>query len=280
MKLDIFEKLNDASLSRSEFTLLPFLSRKYYEQTAKERFSMLDSHIDKNHVDWNIRIQSNTDFASLLGTYIKSNLSEFNKKKRIKLIELGSSLGAITTLFALKEITSFGLLDKVDIWLLDIYKKGLDETKKLKFNIELILDEAKFGNDSDRKLLKTKLKSASIIKANILNLPQNLPHFDIVLSGFAHHHLNIYDKKIACLEMERITKKGAIISVGDLFFSYSSFIKWLKKHRNEINEKSEKIPYAIESFIPIKTHINLFEKSDFLFQILNEYYYCFCLVKK
>lgn len=280
MNLDIFGKLNDATLSREEFALLPLLDRKDYEETGKKRFSRLDSHINKTHVDWKMRIQSNIDLASLLGKYIKNNLSEFNKKERIKLIELGSSLGAITTLLALMEITRAGLLDKVDIWLLDIYRKGLDDTKKLQFNIDLILNEGKFGSESDKKLLKTKLKSASIIKANILKLPRNLPRFEIVLSGFTHHHLNIYDKKIACVEMENIARKGAFIGVGDLFFNYSDFIKWLKKHRNEKNNKNEKIPYAIESFIPLEEHINLFEKSDLLFQLFKNNYYCFCLVKK
>lgn len=280
MKLDVFEKLNDATLTRKEFDSLLFLDRKKYEDTAQKRFSKLDAHIDKKHVDWKMRIQSNVDFASLLGKYIKNNLSEFNNKGRIKLIELGSSLGAITTLFALREIARVGLLDKVDIWLLDIYKKGLDDTKKLKFNIDLILNEDKYCGKYDKTLLKTKLRSATIIKANILKLPQKLPVFDILLSGFTHHHLNICDKKIACLEMEKIARQGALIDVGDLFFDYSSFMKWLKKHKNEKNNKNERIPYAIESFIPIRTHINLFENSDFLFQILKKNYYCFCLVKK
>lgn len=277
---DIYRKLNNATLSKKEFDVLPFLDRKNYEDTAQKRFSKLDSHIDKKHVDWKMRIQSNVDLASLLGQYINNNLSEFNKKKKIKLIELGSSLGAVTTLFALREIAKVGLLDKVDVWLLDMYKKGLDDTKKLKFNIDLILNEGKYYGKYDKTLLKTKLRSATIIKANILKLPPKLPVFDIVLSGFTHHHLNIYDKKIACLEMEKIARQGALIDVGDLFFDYSSFMKWLKKHKNEKNNKNERIPYAIESFIPIEGHINFFEKSDFLFQVLKKNYYCFCFVKK
>lgn len=280
IELDISRKLNNAKLSKKEFDSLLFFNRKSYEETAKKRFSRLDSHIDENHVDWQMRVQSNADCASLLGQCFKNNLFQFNKKERIKLIELGSSLGAITTLFALREINRFGFIDKVDVWLLDIYRKGLNDTKKLKFNVDLILSDGRFGSDYDKKLMKEKLKSASIIKANILKLPPKLPQFDILLSGFTHHHLNIYDKKIACLEMEKIARKGAIINVGDLFFDYLNFIKWLRKHVNEKNKNNEKVPYAIESFIPMKAHINLFEKSDFLFHVSKECYYCFCLVKK
>ncbi len=196
------------------------------------------------------------------------------------MIELGSSLGAITTLFTLREISRIGLLDKVDIWLLDIYKRGLDETKKLKFDIDLILKDGEFGDDFDKNLLKTKLSLAVVVRANITDLPKNLPRFDIVLSGFTHHHLNIHDKKVVCLEMEKIAKRGAFIGVGDLYFDYSNFIKWLKKHKNEKNKKGERVPYAIESFIPIRKHIAFFNKSEFQSKVIKKYYYCFSLIKK
>ncbi|MFH1233574.1 MAG: class I SAM-dependent methyltransferase [Patescibacteria group bacterium] len=280
MNLEIFKKLNNATLTKEEFNLLPFLDREDYVETAKIRFSKLDSHIDKKHIDWKIRIQANNNLSLLLRKYIEKNLQKFNKSKKINLIELGSSLGAITTLFALREIDKAGLLSKVDIWLLDIYKRGLDETKKLKFNIDLILKDGKFGNKFDKNLLKEKLKSASIIKADIIKLPKNLPRFDIILSGFTHHHLNIADKKTACFEMEKIAKKNAFIGVGDLFFDYQQFIKWLKKHKNEKNTKREKIPYAIESFIPIRKHIAFFNKIHFQFKVIKKYYYCFYLTKK
>lgn len=280
MNLEIFRKLNNATLTKEEFNSLPFLDREDYIGTAKIRFFKLDSHIDKKHIDWKIRVQANNNLSLLLRKYIRKNLSKFNKSKKINLIELGSSLGAITTLFALREIDRAGLLSKVDIWLLDIYKKGLDETRKLEFNVDLILKDGKFGNKLDKNLLKAKLKSASIIKTDIIKLPKSLPKFDIILSGFTHHHLNIADKKIACFEMEKIAKKNAFIGVGDLFFNYQQFIEWLKKHKNEKNKKQEKIPYAIESFIPIRKHINFFNRSTFQFQIFKKYYYCFYLTKK
>lgn len=189
-------------------------------------------------------------------------------------------MGAITTLFALREFGKAGLLNKVGIWLLDIYKRGLEKTRKSEFNIDLILKDGKFGDKFDKNLLKAKLKSASIIKADIIKLPKNLSKFDIILSGFTYHHLNVTDKKTACLEMEKIARKGAFIGVGDLFFNYPDFIKWLKKHKNEKNKKQEKIPYAIESFIPIKKHINFFDESSLQLQVLKKCYYCFYLIKK
>lgn len=75
MKLEIFKKLNNATLTREEFNLLPFLDREDYIKTAKMRFSKLDSHIDKKHIDWKIRIQANNNLVLLLRKYIKKKSS-------------------------------------------------------------------------------------------------------------------------------------------------------------------------------------------------------------
>jgi hypothetical protein len=69
MNLDIFRKLNNATLSREEFKLLPFLDKENYITTTKERFSKLDSHINNKHIDWKVRIQANNDLALLLRKY-------------------------------------------------------------------------------------------------------------------------------------------------------------------------------------------------------------------
>jgi len=279
MQKEIIEKLNNATISKKEFKLLPYLDRKIYKETAKKRFSSLDIHLDKKHIDWKIRIQANNDFALCLRHYINKNLPYLKKLEEIKIIELGSSLGAITTLFALRELARFNLLNKTKIWLLDIYKGGLIETKKLNFNLDLIIKEGKFGKNFNTELLKSKLKSANVSEADILKLPKNLPQFDIVLSGFTHHHLNVSDKELACKEMERITKKKGFIGVGDLFFTYDKFIKWLKKHKGERDKKGERVPYAVESFIPILKHTLFFKKSKIQLKSVKDYYYVFYLRK-
>jgi len=280
MKNRIVENLNNATLSKEEFESLPYLDRKIYQETAKKRFSSLDTHLDKNHIDWKIRVWANDDLAFCLRDYINKNFKYLNSLKEIKIIELGSSLGAITTLFTLRELNRFNLLKRTKIWLLDIHKQGLIETKKLKFNLPLIMKEGKFGKDFNTNLLKIKLKSANIIGADILKLPQNLPQFNIVLSGFVHHHLNLFDKELACKEMERITKKDGFIGVGDLFFTYDKFISWLKKHKKERNKQGKRIPYAVESFIPIATHNSFFQHSRLQSKSLKSCYYIFYLKKK
>lgn len=276
MQKEIIEKLNNATLSEKEFKSLPYLDREIYKETAQKRFSSLDTHLDKKHIDWKTRVRANNDLALCLRDYINRNPSYLNNLKEIKIIELGSSLGAITTLFALRELNRFNLLNKTRIWLLDIYKEGLIKTKRIEFNLGLIIREGRFGENFNTRLLKEKLKSANLIKADILSLPK-LPQFDIILSGFTHHHLNLDDKIIACKEMENIAKKNSFIGVGDLFFNYKKFITWLKNHKNEYNKEGKRIPYAVESFIPIAKHASFFRKSKLILKSLKNSYYVFYL---
>ena len=277
MNQKIVDKLNNATLSKSEFKSLLYLERKIYQQTANERFTKLDFHLDSKHVDWKLRIQANKDFALCVRHYIRKNLSDLKKVEEIKIIELGASLGAITTMFVLKELSKYDLLKKSKIWLLDVNKEGLLRTKKLNFNLSLLLKYIGFKKNSDIEILKKKLKSANIIKGDILKLLKNLPKFDFIISGFIHHHLNIFDKKIACKEMEKLTKKKGFIGIGDLYFNYIQFIKWLKKHKKEVNKKGQRIPYAIESFIPIQKHVSFFKSSKLQFQSVKNCYYVFYL---
>ncbi|MFH0852683.1 MAG: hypothetical protein V1845_03725 [bacterium] len=101
----IFNKLNNATLTKEEFKLLPYLERKIYQDTAKKRFSKLDSHLSPEHIDWKIRVRANNDLSLVLNDCLKKNLLKLKRVEKINLIEIGFSLGASTTLFVLRELT-------------------------------------------------------------------------------------------------------------------------------------------------------------------------------
>ncbi len=279
MNLEIFNKLNNATLTEKDFIILPYLEQNSYEESANLRFSKLDTHLETSHVDWHDRIAANSELSILLDDYLRKNKCLLAEKNTINLIELGSSLGAITTLLSLKVLANHSLLQKTQIWLSDIYAPGLEKTKRLEFNLSLILEKS----GVDRKhfqLIAKKISEAQIACANITQLPKNLPQFDIILSGFTHHHLNTENKELACKEMEKIARKGAFLGVGDLFFEYKEFIQWLKKHMNEKNSNGERIPYAIESFIPLNDHIAFFAESNLQLKHQKQKFYTFYLIKK
>jgi len=278
MNRSILKGLNDATLTRQEFDTLPFLDQRDYMESAGARFSRLDTHLDPSHIDWGDRIAANSELGSLLEDYLNHDGRMLGEKETINLLELGSSLGAITTLLSLNVLAKHGLLERVQVWLSDIYGEGLEKTKRLEFDLFALL-EACGVDRAYFELISLKISEANIICADIARLPKDLPKFDIVLSGFTHHHLNLENKELACKEMERFAASCAFIGVGDLYFEYDEFIEWLEKHTRERNSKGEKVPYALESFIPVEQHVGLFTESISRLKRKRPKFYAFYLVK-
>lgn len=274
----IISKLQDGTISREEFAALLFLDRRIYEETAKVRFSSLDTNCNPNHPDFMLRLEVNAHLKEPIGSYVKRNKEYLGKKRKVKVIELGASLGAISSLSVLEELYHAGLIDKVDLTILDICKEPLDKTKAIDFDLLGLYNRANltipFGT------LKKILENTQVIEGNALDTQQPDDEYTISIAAFTHHHLNIYDKEIACRELERITSNRGIIIVGDLTFSYEEFIKWLGKHQTELNSKGQRVPYAVESFISLQQHQNLFCNSSPIFKKEYPQHYIFAMERK
>src|SRR3989344_4356082 len=260
----IVDTLQNATIGRVEFEILPYLDRRLYEGTARDRFSSLDTHLNPDQPDFNLRLEVNAHLKDAIDSYIKQNMGYLQGQDKIRVIELGSSLGAISSLYVLDGLHEAGLADKVELTLVDICSEPLEKTKQLDFDLQEIYKKANFSVPVET--LRRILQDAKIIQGNSLVTQQPDNSYTISLSAFAHHHLNIYDKEIACRELERITAENGGIIVGDLTFSYDDFVEWLTKHQTERNSQGQRVPYAVESFVSLKQHQDFFRDSSLVFK--------------
>ncbi len=274
----IVATLQSGTISREEFKVLPYLDRRLYEKTARTRFSSLDTNIKTNHPDFDLRLKVNAQLRETVDFYLKQNRKYLENEKKIKVIELGASLGAISSLYVLDSLYKTGLVDKVELTLLDICLEPLQRTKKIDFDISRVHGKAGFAIPVEK--LRKILQYARIVKGNSLetNLPNNV--YNISLAAFTHHHLNIFDKKLACKELERITAQNGGIVVGDLTFSYKEFVEWLRKHRTEHNSMGKGVLYAIESFVTLEQHKSFFRSSFLLLKRSGHQHYVFSMMKR
>ncbi len=273
----IFNKLQDASISKEDFACLWNLEQQSFEETAMQRFSKLDNNLSLSHTDITLRLEINSVIREQVWKYIQVQQNFLHEQKVINLIEVGASLWAISSIYSLDALYIAGFIDKVQLTLLDICKHPLEETQKINFDIVLLHKLCQLTIPLE--ILKDIITNAEIITGNCLSL-QESQKYTIALAPFTHHHLNVASKKLAVQQLEKITQKGWGIIVGDLFFTYESFIPRLQKHKNEKNSKGERVPYAIESFIPIEKHISLFENSNIVNKKEWDIFYCFSLLKK
>ena len=168
-----------------------------------------------------------------------------------------------------------GLADKVELTILDICGEPLERTKQLDFDIQGLYEKADFSIPLEN--IKKILQNARIVEVNVLETQQPDNSYTISLSAFSHHHLNIYDKELACKELERIATKNGGLIVGDLTFSYSDFVEWLRKHQTERNSQGQRVPYAVESFVSLEKHQDFFSNSSLVFQRQYPQHYVFAM---
>ncbi|MFC1682550.1 class I SAM-dependent methyltransferase, partial [Nanoarchaeota archaeon] len=170
-----------------------------------------------------------------LENYIKKNFNQLKKSKKIKLLDIGPCGGAITTLFALRSLDKFNLLDKVEIYLLDIVPDVINLTKKRNFDLpKEMIKEYGFGFAGESGQKYKKLMQSNKVKGIIGDgetLPKTVRDMDIVLAGYLHHHMNLITRKNLAAQMERATKKGGFIGVVDFYVqNYEEYMNWYRPH--------------------------------------------------
>lgn len=260
-------------LTENEFNLLPFLDSRLFVESAQKRFTGWQSPFDKNYLDWKRRILIQHKMCTSLKLALEKNLSSFQEKSDIKILYLGAALGSISSYFSLNVLKQFGFLNKTSIYLYDLLPEPLALTKHGSFEFtEEAAKDCGIGDQFTPAEYKSALSNCEIICGNIVDLPDGMKDFDIVIAPYIHHHLNIYDKEKACQEMQRVLRPGGIAVIGDLFFDYKGFSKWLSYH------KVETISYALESFISAETHIKFFKNPEIVNVEKGDIFYNFSLI--
>ncbi len=261
------------TLTKEEFKLLPYIDGRMYLTSATTRFSGWISPFDPNYLDWARRVKIQKNLSKSLKVALESEMREFQKREQIKIIYLGAALGSISSYFSLAVLKEYGLLNKSKVFLYDLLPEPLGLTKQglFEFSQEAAQSTGLLEVFSPKEY-KAALANCEIVTGNITNLPEDFADFDIAVAPYIHHHLNIFDKRLACQEMQRILRQGGIALIGDLTFDYDSFLTWLAYHI------TEDLPYALESFIPLQEHMNFFKSPKFMNRFQGDIFYNFSVV--
>ena len=176
----IVVKLQDGTISKEEFEALPYLDRRLFEETAKNRFSSLDTHLGPSHPDFDFRLEVNAHLREGADSYVKKNKEYLERQDKVKVIEVGASLGAISSLYVIDGLYKTGLTDKIELTLLDICKEPLEKTKRLDFDIQGIYELVGLSIPIEilRKILQHKELSAL----------ENYIQFGVFLTIQQSHH--------------------------------------------------------------------------------------------
>jgi len=262
LKYDLIRIISKRPESQEELNKRRLFSQVVYLISSIWRFNILKSIYVKNKAEQEVfPIIGNLQLSEGLREYLTTKYNSFNKLNKIKVVDVGAAGGALTSLYTLKVLDEFNLLKKVELNLVDIAEEALIACKRLKFEIPYnVLNNFGFKKYTSlhfNRILK-KIEESNLYCCDITSIPNTLENSDIIVSGFTHHHLNLPAKEKACKNMLKIAKTGAFIGITDECLDIKQYLYWYDKHSYEVNEIGEKVPIAMESFIQLYDHIDMF----------------------
>ena len=242
-----------------------------YLNSSIIRFGRHDDYIkEKLLVDF-FAIKGNLMIVEGLKIHIKDRLEFFKETAKIRILDVGPAIGAISTLLVLQALEKFSLLEKSQVYLLDASQRVIDKTQEGNFFYpSSILDQ-----DLKPKLIK-KIKSSRAEMGLADKIPWDNDYFDITLSGFLFHHLHRDIKPLAAKEIMRTLAPNGFLGVAEEWFDdYAE--EYAKHHKND------QIPLAYEDIISYADLAMMFPDLDIFFTYgtdYKEHCYTFCGVKR
>jgi SAM-dependent methyltransferase len=233
-----FEYETPVDLDEELFYLHPLMDVSVLEQGAVRRFpsGVNEKYISEKFFEDRWVSEGNNELANRLEQYLNENLERLQQQDVIRLIDIGPCGGAITTLFALRALDRVGLLEKTQVAMLDIVPNVLEATKAGQFIVpnEMIQEYDLVFAGGDGEKYKTLLadEKTTYYLGDGEKLPDEvIGQFDIVLSAYTHHHMNLHGRKLLCEQMEEAAREGGFIGVADFYvLSYEDYMKWYKPH--------------------------------------------------
>lgn len=234
------------------------------------RFGRLKNYIqEKLLVDY-FAIEGNLAMIDGLRLYIKNNLEFLQKCPKIKILDVGPAIGALSTLLTLQALNEFDLLDKSYVYLVDVSANVIDNTQKCDFTFPDSLVNPKLKG----KICK-KLRESKSLVGSAETLQWQDDKFTIILAGFLFHHLHKTVKPIVAKEIYRVLSPGGFLGVAE---------EWFKNYDKEYGtiHKDDKIPLAYEAIISFKKLTKLLPKLNVFYTQGTEskkHYYAFGATK-
>ncbi|MBU2475944.1 class I SAM-dependent methyltransferase [Candidatus Micrarchaeota archaeon] len=244
------------------------IRRKFLESSIN-RFGNLNNKIAETYGKHPFVVEGNKKVAECLSFYLEEKCNEFEKKEKIRLLDAGCAIGALSSLIALEKMP-LDLLEKTELFLLDPSQKVLSETIKGNFSLPVPSEQNESLYWKKLEKLKTKLSSAHSIVSSVTEIPKGDNFFDLSLMNFVFHHIPDFDKQKAAVELMRVS--NGFIGVSDIFFD-----AWEEEHKARHQENG--IPFAEEEIIPKEKLMAYFNGLKVIKEFEAEKYYSFCLEK-
>jgi hypothetical protein len=261
----------DHIIARETFDALSDREGDAFRRESDIRFSTLGwKYIQEKFRRDKFAFQGNVEMAKMVGDYL-ANRPEIKRRlargERLRMLDIGPAVGALTTaLIVRRNPILWEHLGDIELVLMDVSAGVLEQTADASGYDELpidLLDALQLGDDEDRARFTEFLRHARYLLADASDpaLPQvlldgdPLGHFDLVYSGFCHHHMNRVMKAAACRTMLDLANVGAFVGLVDESLTYKQFLLY------RVGHSLDEVGIATESYFQsLQEHADLFDE--------------------
>lgn len=212
------------------------------------RFGSHGQYIEEKILVDVFAVKGNLKIAECLRKYIQKHLDKLRALPKIRLLDVGPAIGALTTLVALQELSKFGLMDKTQVYFVDVSQRVIDKTQGGDF-----LFPKSIVDPSLKASVMKKLKYSKGFVLSASEMPFKDDYFNLVLANFLFHHLHDDIKPVVAAQIQRVATKGAFIGIAD---------EWFENYKKDyvMEHVNDEIPLAYESIISLKKLLSFFTR--------------------
>jgi hypothetical protein len=246
-------------------------SPEQYKNSSIIRFGRLKSYIEEKLLVDYFAIQGNLKMIEGLEQYVEKNLDDLRAQPKIKILDVGPAIGALSTILVLQALEKHGLLEKTQVFLNDVSANVVDLTQQGDYTFP-----GSLVPPSLKGRINKKLREAKSYIGTAEELPWRENEFDVSLACFLFHHLHDSVKPVVANEIVRVTKRGGFLGVAE---------EWFHDYENDYAEKhqDDKISLAYESIISYRKLSKMLPETEVFYRYgtgQKENSYAFCAVKK
>ena len=224
--------------SQAEFDAFGELPAEGFVASAITRFSELgERYIEEKYKIDEFPILGNQFLSFRFRDYL---LHSNGSRGSLSLLDIGPGVGALTSLFAVREMEKLGSMARLELsmTLLDVSAEVLEYCKTGRFHLPDDLREEYFAGFELSRFRQLLNRAETIVADASSALPER--SFDVILSGFALHHMNSASRKACIRKMCAALTYGGFVGIVDESLTYSQYLEYLANHlRDEVQVAQE-----------------------------------------
>jgi SAM-dependent methyltransferase len=241
-----------------------------FARSSDERFGTMPDYIEEKQNTDPFVMKGNLAAMEGLLLHVTANLETFKALEEIHILDAGPAIGALSTLLCLQVLAQLGLLDKVQVHLVDISPEVLRKTKTGEFPLP-----AGIVREDLREKIMQKLAQAECHAGSAEKTPWNTSEFQIILACFLFHHLHDDTKPEVAKELMRLLAGNGCFCIAE---------EWFDNYEEDYaaRHQGDQVTLAHEAIIRRETLRGLFQGAREIFQqdrSTTENYYAMCLTK-